>query len=97
MDVDDVEPDNDEDAVGLDTDDEDVDGVNGKAVEEEAEKKALEERQTRFRKLWMGKMVSAFGNDLEQLRKVSSYVQTRAWSWLILYVSNLPVIRMNPV
>ena len=84
MDVDDVEPDNDEDAVGLYTDDEDVDGVNGKAVEEEAEKKALEERQTRFRKLWMGKMVSAFGNDLEQLRKVSSYVRTKVYSWLIL-------------
>ena len=74
MAVDDVEPDNDENAIGVDSDDEAAGGSNGKDVqaEEELEKKALEERQARFRKLWMGKVVTAFGNDLEQLRKVSS-------------------------
>lgn len=70
--MDDVEPDNDDDAIGLESDDEAdaVTSTDGK-VEEEKEKKALEERQARFRKLWMGKVVTAFGNDLEQLRKVS--------------------------
>lgn len=74
MEVDDVEPDNDEDAIRADSDDDDEDeGVKSKHAreEEDVEKKALEERQARFRKLWMGKVVTAFGNDLEQLRKVS--------------------------
>lgn len=74
MEVDDAEPDNDEDAIRADSDDDEEDeGVKSKHAreEEEVEKKALEERQARFRKLWMGKVVTAFGNDLEQLRKVS--------------------------
>lgn len=72
MEVDEVEPDNDEDAIRADSDDDEEDeGVKSKHAreEEEVEKKALEERQARFRKLWMGKVVTAFGNDLEQLRK----------------------------
>lgn len=37
----------------------------------QADQAALEDKRMRFRKLWMGKMVSAFGEDLDVVRKVS--------------------------
>jgi hypothetical protein len=78
MEVDSEDVENDDDAVSISSDDEAEETDKLKRIEEDeaAEQKALEERQARFRKLWLSKVVTAFGNDLDQLRKVSLQIQS---------------------
>lgn len=48
--------------------------VNGSAGKqqnkEEDRERLLEEKREKFRKVWLGKVVTAFGSELDQLRKV---------------------------
>lgn len=54
--------------------------LTAKQAQAQAEQQAaLDDRRLRFRKLWMGKMVSAFGDDLDTVRKVSSRVASIVW------------------
>jgi L-ribulose-5-phosphate 3-epimerase UlaE len=48
-----------------------VNGSTGKQqVKEEDRERMLEEKREKFRKVWLGKVVTAFGSELDQLRKV---------------------------
>jgi hypothetical protein len=38
---------------------------------EDAREEELESKRERFRKVWLGKVVQAFGSELDQMRKVS--------------------------
>jgi hypothetical protein len=41
-----------------------------KATAEGAREEELESKRERFRKVWLGKVVQAFGSELDQMRKV---------------------------
>lgn len=41
-----------------------------KSAAEDAREEELESKRERFRKVWLGKVVQAFGSELDQMRKV---------------------------
>lgn len=45
--------------------------VPKKTTAEDAREEELESKRERFRKVWLGKVVQAFGSELDQMRKVS--------------------------
>lgn len=70
-----MDGDEEDTAEGMDVDSpagETVNGVDsaGKQNKEMDRERMLEEKREKFRKVWLGKVVTAFGSELDQLRKV---------------------------